>query len=111
MNELTASRITLSSVTRAALTRLGSDLALARARRGLSLRQAAGRLYVSVNTLRSLEAGKPGVSLGVMTNALQFYGMLDRLAALADPAADRIGLALERLKLRRRLKSKAEFDV
>jgi transcriptional regulator with XRE-family HTH domain len=104
-------RPTLSGPSRTALSRLGVDLAFARARRGFSLREAAGRLYVSVNTLRNLEAGKPGVSLGALVNALQLYGLLDRLPALADPATDRIGLARERRTLRRGSKNQADFDV
>jgi transcriptional regulator with XRE-family HTH domain len=97
--------------TRTTLARLGKDLALARARRGFSLRAAAARLYVSVNTLRNLEAGKPGVGLGVLANALLLYGMLDRLAGLADPAADRVGLALERRQHRLGGEGRADFDV
>ncbi len=111
MKEQTSRRPSLSGPSRVVLSRLGADLAFARARRGFSLREAAARLYVSVNTLRNLEAGKPGVSLGVLANALQLYGLLDRLPALADPAADRIGLALERRKLRRGAKNQADFDV
>ncbi|MBM4218269.1 MAG: helix-turn-helix domain-containing protein [Gammaproteobacteria bacterium] len=104
-------RHALSGPSRAALSRLGADLAFARIRRGFSLREAAGRLYVSVNTLRKLEAGNPGVSLGALVNALQLYGLLDQLPALADPATDRIGLALERRTLRRGAKGAADFDV
>jgi transcriptional regulator with XRE-family HTH domain len=111
MTTLSISHAALSGPGRAALSRLGADLAMARARRGFSLREAAGRLLVSVNTLRGLEAGRPGVSLVVLSNALQLYGMLDRLAALADPAADRVGLSLERRKHRYGSKRQADFDV
>lgn len=114
MTKRTIGRSALNHSTRNALTRLGADLALGRARRGLSLRAAAERLYVSVNTLRKLEAGHPGVGLGVLANALQLYGMTDRLGDVADPARDRIGLALERRRLARgsgRDGNSPKFDV
>jgi hypothetical protein len=37
--------------------------------------------------------------------------MLDRLAGLADPAADRVGLALERRNYQRGSKGAMDFDV
>jgi transcriptional regulator with XRE-family HTH domain len=80
----------------------------------LSLRDAAGRLYVSINTLRNLEAGSPGVGLGILANALLLYGMLERLGELADPSADRVGLALDRRKLEHKTpkgKAAVTFDV
>ncbi len=111
MNNESATNRPQARQTRTALVRLGNDLALARARRKLSLRAAAARLYISVNTLRNLEGGRLSVGVGVLANALLLYGMLDRLAQLADPAADRIGLALERRQLRLGRKSDADFDV
>jgi transcriptional regulator with XRE-family HTH domain len=114
MPKLTLGRTALPQPARAALRQLGADLALARARRGHSLRDAAERLQVSVNTVRNLEAGHPGVGLGILANALALYGMLDRLQWLADPAADRVGLALERRKLERKGRAAhapPDFDV
>jgi transcriptional regulator with XRE-family HTH domain len=111
---MTLGRSALSQSVRAALRQLGKDLALARWRRGHSLRDAAERLQVSINTVRNLEAGHPGVGLGILANALALYGMLDRLGTLADPAADRIGLALERRKHERQgaaKKGALSFDV
>ncbi len=112
MTKKSIGRTSLSVPARSALTQLGADLALARARRSLSLRDAAARLFVSVNTLRHLEAGQPGVGLGVLTNALMLYGMLDRLRTLADPAEDSVGLSLERRRLLLRGRPReATFDV
>ncbi|MGQ0429047.1 MAG: helix-turn-helix domain-containing protein [Gammaproteobacteria bacterium] len=114
MSKKTLGNTALPQRARAALRVLGGDLALARARRGHSLRDAALRLQVSINTVRNLEAGHPGVGLGILANALALYGMLPRLGKLADPAADRIGLALERRKLERKGKADADalsFDV
>ena len=114
MSKRTLGRSALSQSVRAALCQLGKDLALARARRGQSLREAAVRLQVSINTVRNLEAGHPGVGLGILANAMALYGMLDRLALLADPATDRIGLALERRRHERpgaSGKDAVSFDV
>ena len=112
MTKRSIGRTSLTDSAHSALTQLGADLALARARRSLSLRDAAARLFVSVNTLRNLEAGKPGVGLGVLTNALMLYGMLDRLRTLADPAEDSVGLSLERRRLRLRGRPREiTFDV
>ncbi|MGH8130426.1 MAG: helix-turn-helix domain-containing protein [Steroidobacteraceae bacterium] len=114
MPKMTLGRSALPQPARAALRQLGTDLALARARRGQSLRDSAERLQVSINTVRNLEAGHPGVGLGILANALTLYGMLDRLGKLADPAADRVGLALERRKLEHKgaaRKGALSFDV
>lgn len=112
MTKRSIGRSSLTAPARSALAQLGADLALARARRSLSLRDAAARLFVSVNTLRNLEAGKPGVGLGVLTNALMLYGMLERLRTLAEPAADTVGLNLERRRLQRSGRSREiTFDV
>ncbi|MGH8252260.1 MAG: helix-turn-helix domain-containing protein [Steroidobacteraceae bacterium] len=114
MAKNTLGRSALPQPARTALRQLGRDLTLARARRGHSLRDAAERLQVSINTVRNLEAGHAGVGLGILANALALYGMLDRLGTLADPAADRVGLALERRKLERKGvagKAASSFDV
>lgn len=107
-------RSALPQPARAALCQLGRDLALARARRGHSLRDAAERLQLSINTVRKLEAGHPGVGLGILANALALYGMVHRLDKLADPAADHVGLTLERRRLERKGpagKGASSFDV
>lgn len=112
MSGRSTGRTSLTAPALSALAQLGADLALARARRSFSLRDAAARLFVSVNTLRSLEAGKPGVGLGVLTSALMLYGMLDRLRTLADPGEDSVGLSLDRRRLLLRGRARENtFDV
>ncbi len=114
MSKQSLGRSILPLPAQTALKQLGADLALARARRGMSLREAASRLYVSINTLRNLEAGKPGVSLRILANALMLYGMLEPLGKLANPGEDRVGLALERRKHQRapgKGKGPVTFDV
>lgn len=79
----------------AALGQLGADLAVARLRRRESLKTWAKRIGVSVPTLLRLEAGEPGVSLGVLATALWLIGRDSALAALAAPSEDRGALELD----------------
>ena len=87
----------------AALRQLGSDLAMARLRRRESLRNWAKRVGVSVRTLQRLEAGDPGVGMGIYAAALWLMARTDALAALADPALDRGALELDVRAVRDRL--------
>jgi hypothetical protein len=81
--------------TLAALQQLGADLAVARLRRKESLKTWAKRIGVSVPTLLRLEAGEPGVSLGVLATALWLVGRDGALASLATPSEDRGALELD----------------
>lgn len=78
-----------------ALKALGDNLALARLRRKESLRAWAKRVGVSVRTLQRLEAGDPGVGMGVYAAALWLMGRSEALPELADPALDRGALDLD----------------
>jgi transcriptional regulator with XRE-family HTH domain len=86
-----------------ALHELGQNLALARLRRRESLRSWAARVGVSVRTLQRLEAGDPGVGMGVYAAALWLMGRAEALGALADPALDRGALELDVRAARERL--------
>ena len=79
----------------AALQQLGADLAVARLRRKESLKTWAKRMGVSVPTLLRLEAGEPGVNLGVLATALWLVGRDTTLATLAAPKEDRGALELD----------------
>lgn len=82
-------------VTVAALERLGADLAVARLRRKESLASWAGRLGVSIPTLMRVEAGEPGVGMGIYATALWLIGRSHALAELASPETDRGALELD----------------
>ena len=96
----------LPAQAQAALRGLGAELAIARVRRRESLRAWAQRLRVSVRTVQRLEAGDPGVGMGVYAAALWLIGRAQALAALADPALDRgaqeMDVQTARAKLARR---------
>ena len=59
---------------------------------------------VSVSTLRAVESGDPGVSIGTFAMALLALGMLPRLEELADIAEDDIGLLMDIESLPRRVR-------
>jgi hypothetical protein len=81
--------------TQAALQQLGADLAVARLRRKESLAVWAQRMGTSVPTLMRMEAGEPGVSMGIYATALWLMGRSGALAVLAAPEADRGALELD----------------
>ncbi len=67
---------------------LGENLTIARKRRRESLRTWAARLGVSVRTVQRMEAGDPGVGVGIYVSALWVIGRVGALPSLADPALD-----------------------
>jgi hypothetical protein len=81
--------------TLSALQQLGADLAVARLRRKESLAVWAMRMGTSVPTLMRMEAGEPGVSMGIYATALWLMGRSGALAVLAAPEADRGALELD----------------
>jgi hypothetical protein len=85
----------LPPATLRALERLGADLAVARLRRKESLASWAARLGVSVPTLMRMEAGEPGVGMGIYASALWLIGRDGALAELASPDKDRGALELD----------------
>jgi transcriptional regulator with XRE-family HTH domain len=87
-----------------ALAKLGADLRDARRRRRSPLAIMAERVMISRPTLRKVERGDPAVSLGIYATVLFVLGLTDRLAALADPGDDEVGLALEAERLPARIR-------
>jgi len=87
-----------------ALRKLGHDLALARRKRGISTADMAARLFVSRDTLWRLERGDPTVAIGTLATAAFILTMHDRLANLAEPATDALGLALDERRLPQRIR-------
>ena len=86
-----------------ALRKLGRDLALARRKRGISTSEMAARLFVSRDTLWRLEGGDPTVALGTMATATFVLGLNDRLASLAAPGRDELGLSLDERRVPQRI--------
>ena len=78
----------LPPATAAAIEKLGADLAVARLRRKESLKTWAKRMGVSVPTLQRLEAGDPGVGIGIVATALWLLNRDGALGSLAAPEHD-----------------------
>jgi hypothetical protein len=80
---------------RRVLRELGRDIRDARRRRRIPVQIAAERASISRMTLLRIEKGEPGVAMGSYATVLFVLGLADRLAAVADPANDPVGLQLE----------------
>ena len=91
---------------RRALKKLGKDVREARLRRRIRTTVMADRVQVSRPTLRKLEQGDPSVSIGAYATALYVLGLVDRLADLADIAADPVGRQMASEALPQRIASK-----
>ena len=90
-------------VTRA-LRKLGHDIRDARRRRRVPVAILAQRASISRMTLNKVEKGDPGVSLGTYATVLFVLGLADRLADVADPRHDTVGLELEEEHLPERIR-------
>jgi DNA-binding XRE family transcriptional regulator len=90
-------------VTRA-LRKLGHDMRDARRRRRIPASILAERASISRTTLHKVEQGDPGVSLGIYATVLFVLGMAGRLADLADPKHDAVGMELEEEHLPERIR-------
>lgn len=91
---------------RRALAALGGDISTARRRRAMTVATLAERAFVGRNTITRVERGDPGVALGIYATVLYVLGLSDRLATLADPATDRVGLTLAEAQLPKRVRAK-----
>jgi len=87
-----------------ALRKLGRDLALARRKRGIATADMAARLFVSRDTLWRLERGDPTVAAGTLATAAFILNLHDRLANLATPGSDTLGLDLDKRRLPQRIR-------
>ena len=86
-----------------ALRKLGNDIKDARRRRRIPAEIVAARASISRTTLVKIEKGAPGVAIGNYAIVLFVLGMTDRLADLADPRNDTVGLQLEEEHLPQRI--------
>jgi len=82
----------LPAITVDQLQKLGRDIAVARKRRRLSMRDMAARMMVNLKTVQRLETGDPTVGIGIVAGALWILGLDRRLGDLVAPASDTTGL-------------------
>ncbi|MGA7540074.1 MAG: helix-turn-helix transcriptional regulator [Steroidobacteraceae bacterium] len=84
--------------------KLGENLRIARKRRGLRIVDLAQAAGCSQDTLRRLESGDPGVSLGVLARVAAAIGRAQELASVMDAAKDFEGLKGEVQRLPQRVR-------
>jgi transcriptional regulator with XRE-family HTH domain len=76
---------------------LGERIRLARLRRGFSMKLVAERAGMSPTTLRAIERGEAGVTLGSYANVLHSLGLHDDFAWIARD--DELGRKLQDAEL------------
>jgi hypothetical protein len=86
-----------------ALRKLGHDIKDARRRRRIPSEIAAKRASIARSTLAKVEKGDPGAAIGSYATVLFVLGMTERLAEVADPKHDAVGLQLEEEHLPQRI--------
>ena len=87
-----------------ALRKLGHDIRDARRRRRIPVAILAARASIGRMTLNRIEKGDPRTSLGAYATVLFALGMVERLADVADPKHDSVGLELEAEQLPQRIR-------
>lgn len=88
------------------LIKLGNDIAIARKLRKFTQQRLAEGAGANVATVRRLERGDAGVSLGVLVMVLLTLGEEGRLGNLMDVSRDDIGLVIRTNDLPKRVRSK-----
>ena len=88
------------------LQKLGENIAIARKRRRLTQKHLADAASVTPETIRSLERGKPGISIGTLAMVFLALGERGRLGELLAPPMDAIGMVISVHDLPKRVRTK-----
>jgi len=93
------------------LERLGRNIRSARKLRGLSMQDLAVRCMTTRETVRRLELGHPGVSIGVLAQVLWVLQLDDQLGRIAALETDTVGQAMAISRLPKRVVSKKDDEL
>jgi len=94
----------------AILKNLGYHIQVARKRRRLSEAKLAKLAFTSRATIQRLEAGEPGVGIGILSSVLWVLQLHQDLALVAAPERDEYGRSLEERRLPKRIHDGASKD-
>jgi len=86
------------------LKKLGEDIRKARIRRKLTMKELSERVFISENTLASVQKGKASVAMGIYARVLALLGITGRIGMLADFSADPISQDIEAESLPKRVR-------
>ena len=96
----------MTPAVRGRLRSLGEDLRTARRKRRITQADLAARMGVAVTTVQRMEAGDPGVGIGVIAMALLAFGKVERLSDVLPEENDDIGLWIDRESLPQRVRKR-----
>jgi transcriptional regulator with XRE-family HTH domain len=92
----------------AELRSLGENISIARKRRRMTIKRLAEAASVAPETIRRLEKGEPGVSVGTLVMVLLVLGESGRLGNVLTPPTDDIGMILSVHDLPKRVREKGK---
>lgn len=92
------------------LKKVGRNLRLARLRRKQTIEEVAKRIGTGSRAVRNAESGKAPTGVAVYAALLWAYDLLTPLEKLADPLADKEGLALASAKEGKRARKSGGLD-
>ena len=101
---MTENKIPLPFEVGGAALDLGERVRIARKRRRLLQAELAQKASVGEKTIRRLENGDAGVSIGNVLSVLWALGLLPSARALADPDLDEHGKTLDLVRLPKRIR-------
>jgi transcriptional regulator with XRE-family HTH domain len=93
-----------------ALKKVGRSLRLARLRRKQTIEKVAKRIGTGSRAIRDAEAGKASTGVAVYAALLWAYDLLSPLEKLADPLADKEGIALASAREGKRARKSGDLD-
>lgn len=93
------------------LARLGGNIALARARRGLRQVDVAQKTGLALGTVRRIEAGSPTTAIGAYFTVLWAFGLEREFVEIAAPERDEEGKTRERARAPQRVRIKEDLDA